>query len=423
LLLPALAAPVWGATGWEVADPTAPLSASALVEFQQLAAKPIEAALPEQLTAFEEHKLFVYQAAATRRVVFLRNDIFVIEDRIRPADAGQSVVWSLRMPQGKKRFFSRTLLPEGVTTRALEKPQPRIEVTAKAKSGKVRFLHVIHIPDGEKDDSVATAKATEKDGRISVTVATKEKTLQWTIPADADDAGTIAITKPDDTAMLKPRPLPGGILPHGERGTRLLDRWDSAYRGGRRPGWDVGRPSTKLIAAVEEGTIKPGRAVVLGCGTGTNAIYLAKNGFDVTGIDIAPTALVRAKEKADKAGVKVRWLLADVTAPPKIRPFDFIFDRGCYHGVRRSNAAGYVKSLIRLSKPGTQALILAGNANEERHYGPPRVKEEELRGDFTASFDFVWLKETTFDTSDPNRQGKGPMAWSILLRRKGAAKE
>ena len=65
-------------------------------------------------------------------------------------------------------------------------------------------------------------------------------------------------------------------------------------------------------------------------------------------------------------------------------PFDLVYDRGCYHGVRRQNAAGYVDSLRRLTRAGSQILILAGNANEERNYGPPRVKEEEIRADFSG---------------------------------------
>jgi cyclopropane fatty-acyl-phospholipid synthase-like methyltransferase len=156
--------------------------------------------------------------------------------------------------------------------------------------------------------------------------------------------------------------------------------------------------------------------VVLGCGTGTNAIYLASKGFDVTGIDIAPTALNLCRKKAQEAGVKARWLLADVLAPPELESFDFIYDRGCYHGVRRQNATGYVQSVRKLSHVGTRILILAGNANEERHYGPPRVKEKELRGDFSESFDFQKLKETRFDTKEPG--GQGALGWSVLLKRK-----
>ena len=77
---------------------------------------------------------------------------------------------------------------------------------------------------------------------------------------------------------------------------------------------------------------------------------------------------------------------------------------------------GYAQALTRLSTPGTHVLILAGNANEERHYGPPRVKEEDLRGDFSSKFEFVWLKTVRFDSVDPQQQGA--LAWSALLGRK-----
>ncbi len=119
---------------------------------------------------------------------------------------------------------------------------------------------------------------------------------------------------------------------------------------------------------------------------------------------------------AQAAGVKVRWLLANVLDPPELEPFDVIFDRGCYHGVRRSNAAGYVETVKRLSRPGTRMLLLAGNANEPRHYGPPRVKEEELRGDFSNDFEIKWLRQTRFDPIDANAEG--PWAWSAMLIRK-----
>ena len=160
------------------------------------------------------------------------------------------------------------------------------------------------------------------------------------------------------------------------------------------------------------------RAVDLGCGSGTDAIYLAGKGFDVTAMDIAPTALSQAEEKARKAGVKVRWLLADVLAPPQLEPFDFIFDRGCYHEVRIYNANGYVETVRRLSCPGTRFLLLAGNPNElPLEYAPPQVAEESIRSDFSSLFDFEWLREARFETTNPSIGG--PLAWSVMLRRKG----
>ena len=383
-----------------------------------------------KVIAFEEHKSFVYVAGGDpavmlRRVILLKPSTIVIDDQVRMPDSGQPVRWLLESPgeakiagrtiriaEAKGKLVCQTLLPEKATIKSVGKT---VEVASQGNSSQVRFLHVIDA-SGDDQATKATSKLTEKDGRPLLTVTTAEQTFSITLPP-RETAGTIAIAKADGKALLECRPLSSGVLPHGPEGTRLLERWDSAYREGRRPGWDVGRPATELKKAVDGGTLVRGRAVVLGCGTGTNAIYLAGKGFDVTAIDIAPTALARAEKKALEAGVKVRWLVADVLATPKLKPFDVIFDRGCYHGVRRGNAKGYVETVRRLSHAGTQALILAGNANEARHYGPPRVKEEEIRGDFSELFDFQWLKEIRFDSRDPTNTN-GPMAWSILLRRK-----
>src|SRR5574341_875305 len=98
----------------------------------------------------------------------------------------------------------------------------------------------------------------------------------------------------------------------------LQERWDSRYRSEQRPRWDTGLPSSELKRLVEQKVLRPCRVVELGCGTGVNAVYLASQGFEVTAIDIAPTALRAAEERARKAGVQVRWIEADVLHPPKL---------------------------------------------------------------------------------------------------------
>ena len=162
--------------------------------------------------------------------------------------------------------------------------------------------------------------------------------------------------------------------------------------------------------AVSEGHIKPCRVVELGCGSGTNAIFLASQGFDVTAIDVAPTALGIADAKARKAGVGVRWLLADVLNLPDLGTFDLIFDRGCYHNVRYANAAGFVEAVRQLSHPGSRALIVSLN-----RAGPPGVIEQTMRDDFSESFDFVWLKESEIQTGPDGAQRRP--SWSLLLQR------
>lgn len=196
----------------------------------------------------------------------------------------------------------------------------------------------------------------------------------------------------------------------------MIERWDEAYRRDEPPPWDTGKPSSQLIRVLRQHRIKPGRALVLGCGSGTNAVYLAQQGFEVTGVDLAPTALRLAEQKAAAAGVQVNWVLADVLDLPDLGTFDFVFDRGCYHGVRRQGADRYVRSLLKATRPGSRILILAGNANEPPpHYGPPRVSEAEVRGDFRGPFRFVALDEFRFDGRLPG--DRRPLGWSILLER------
>lgn len=280
----------------------------------------------------------------------------------------------------------------------------------------LRRVHVLHSFPPDTEGAGAHSELAREGSNLRLTIRFDDKICKLNLPPADTRSGDISIDSTAGEVILASRLLTSGVLPFGPEGMKLLERWDSSYRREDRAAWDIGRPSNELVKAVEGGTLAPCRAVVLGCGTGTNAIYLAQQGFDVTGIDIAPTALGRANEKAERAGVKVRWILADVTAPPELTPFDLVYDRGCYHGVRRQNAVGYVASLRQLTRPGTKVLILAGNANEDRHYGPPRVKESEIRGDFSQDFDFQWLKETHFETMTAGEEGA--LAWSILLRRK-----
>ncbi len=375
-----------------------------------------------------------------RRLIFLKPSTFLVDDHYRLTgvkkplwdafrlleSSGRPKVEAKRVTitQEGYRLTCETLLPDKAKVRAApeELPPPGqpiflVRILPDTGVQEVRFLHVMHLCPAADAKPGARAEVSQKDGQIHLKVSTADRIFQLTLPPWKVGAGDIAIADAGGKSLLDRRPLPSGVLPHTPEGIRMVEGWDSAYRGGRKPAWDTGRPASDLVKAVEEGKLGKGRAVELGCGTGTNAIYLAQKGFDVTAIDIAPTAIALAQEKARKAGVKVRFLLADVLAPPRLEPFDLIFDRGCYHGVRGSNAAGYVETVRRLSHPGTLLVILAGNANQERSGGPPRVSEEQFCGDVAQSFAVVELRETHFDGADP--AAKGALAWFALLRRKG----
>jgi SAM-dependent methyltransferase len=192
--------------------------------------------------------------------------------------------------------------------------------------------------------------------------------------------------------------------------------WDQKYRQGDSP-WDTGQPSSELIRVVAAESIRPCRAIELGCGTGTNAVWLAQNSFEVTAVDLSPLALERARQRTAGAGVQVRLLAADVLNPSQELggPFDFFFDRGCYHVVRRVSAARYVQTLLGITRPGSIGLVLAGNAREAHSPGPPVVTAEEIHGEWGAGFSMQWLREFRFD--QPVGSDVQPLAWSCFLKR------
>ena len=370
------------------------------------------------------------QPTFVRRVLFLKPSILVVDDVVRSTVSAGSLQWRvrcrseatlaagrLRVPGPAQELICETLWPP---TGAFEKrPGPggelesvfQVKLKPEADANAVRLLQVLQLRPAGKDGAPAKTALENKDGRLELAITTPDRTFRLSLPPPGVDAGRIAVEAADGKTIVPRRPLPAGVLPHGPEGVRLIERWDRAYRDGRQPGWDTGLTAEDLKQAVEQRVIRPCRTVVLGCGSGTNAVYLASKGFDVTAIDVAPTALSIAEAKAEKAGVHVRWLLADVLAMPELEPFDFIFDRGCYHNVRYVDAAAFVESVRRLSRPGTRCLILSLNRDSA-----PGVREHHMRGDFSSLFEFQWLRDSGIRVGKDGATRRE--SWSLMLRRK-----
>lgn len=168
------------------------------------------------------------------------------------------------------------------------------------------------------------------------------------------------------------------------------------------------------------------RAIELGCGTGTNAVYLAEQGWDVTAVDLAPQALEQAQRRtadAQRAGrfaggaQPPRFVVGDVTQLDAITgPFDFVFDRGCYHCVRRAGLlGGYISTVRRLTVTGSRILILAGNPDAGEPGGPPKVTAAELMADFEKLCRIERLAAMRFEEADGS---DGPLGWSLSMTRR-----
>lgn len=147
------------------------------------------------------------------------------------------------------------------------------------------------------------------------------------------------------------------------------------YRG--TPPWDSGVSPPELIEHIE--THPPGRALDLGCGTGTNAITLAKHGWEVTGIDFIPAAIEKGRGKAQAAGVKADLRVGDVTQLGDLNTrFNLILDMGCHHSLPFSKRAAYRHNLTRWLAPGGTYLLYAFTSGERPIPGITKSDIEQL---------------------------------------------
>ncbi len=140
----------------------------------------------------------------------------------------------------------------------------------------------------------------------------------------------------------------------------IQDEMDKIYKNIplREIPWNVETPPDALVELVDSGKVKPCKTIDLGCGAGNYAIYLASRGFDVTGIDISPTAVKIAKENAKKKRVKVNFIVADVLGDMKevTGTFDFAYDWEMLHHIFPDKREKYVKNVHRILNLGGKYL-------------------------------------------------------------------
>ncbi len=142
-------------------------------------------------------------------------------------------------------------------------------------------------------------------------------------------------------------------------------RWffESQYRFSRPP-WDSGVTPPEVVAFVKTNPQR-GRALDLGCGTGTNSIFLAQHGYHVVGVDFSSKAIATARQKATRAGLTIDFHVADVTRLDFLtEPFDFVLDIGCLHAIEPAGRARYVVR-IRNSEFSVQYSVFR---NEEARW-------------------------------------------------------
>jgi len=205
------------------------------------------------------------------------------------------------------------------------------------------------------------------------------------------------------------------------RGSSAQERaqWATTYKRTRYdqlPWFDPG-PSFGVRLAVEEGFLPAGAEVLdIGCGAGSNLLYLAGKGFVVHGVDLSPGAVAAAKERAERAHLKVDVREGDALALDAAeRSFDAVTDNGCFHTLPLSRREQYATEVQRVLRPGGR-FVLAWVARE--HAGPMGPPHRPSLAEVTGLLESRFLFQRT--GFRPGNDEEGPPAYFAFLSRRSA---
>lgn len=181
--------------------------------------------------------------------------------------------------------------------------------------------------------------------------------------------------------------------------------------------WVAGTASPELIKLVWSGVIKPGmRVLEVGSGVGTEAVFLAVRGMDVSGVDLSSTAVDLGKKLADFYGVKVNFIQGDATKLEfEDNHFDVLCDQGVFHHLKDEERDAYASSIARVLKPN--GLYVLRSFSEKIPGGPQprRITSTELTDTFLPYFKLEHL-ERVLSFSTATREN--PLGWFSLWYKK-----
>lgn len=192
--------------------------------------------------------------------------------------------------------------------------------------------------------------------------------------------------------------------------------WEERYSQKEPLPWDSGIAAPELVKYFAGLETLPGEVFEIGCGTGTNAIWLAQQGCHVVGSDISPTASERDRHKAKDAGLSVRFEVADICHQDIVEAgsMDLVFDRGVFHVMTQPNRPIFAEKAAMVLKQGGHWLCLAGSKDEVRedpNMGPPQLSCLELLQHIEPLFYVEKIEKTYFVLPDDSRH----VAWAALF--------
>ena len=139
-----------------------------------------------------------------------------------------------------------------------------------------------------------------------------------------------------------------------------------------------------------------GSVIDLGGGSGTQAIALAKRGFQTTSTDFSLGAIEGGKRLAKEQSVNVDFIVDDVTNSRLKSQYDLVLDRGCFHIIAPARRENYLRTVLSCLAPDGWFFFKCFSAKEVPRPGPFRFTEDQIREFFAPHLEILELRETEF---------------------------
>jgi len=192
--------------------------------------------------------------------------------------------------------------------------------------------------------------------------------------------------------------------------------WEDEYN--KTPPWEVGHPQSAFVDLFSSNELVLGKVLDLGCGTGENAIFLAQNGFSVVGIDLVPSAIEKAKQKAKGLGLEIDFSVGDAL---HLRfhsdEFDSVIDSGLFHIFDDKRRLAYIDQIAKVLRPEGGYFMLCFSEKEPTDWGGPRrVSKEEIEEVLAPNFEVNFIHDSILESNI--HEAGGGLAYISSARRR-----
>jgi len=201
--------------------------------------------------------------------------------------------------------------------------------------------------------------------------------------------------------------------------SRSMPNWDKFWQdvGIENLPWEINKPDHNLISYYNIPNIKkPKHSIDIGCGLGHNAVWLAQQGVDSTGIELVPNAIDACKKYASECDVSVDFKVMDFfkgNLPSAY--YDLVFDRGCFHNLSYDEMQQFASKISRiLTDDGIWMSIIGSAEGAEFHMSPPRKTISEISFNVEPYLKIVIIKGTTLELPNNNQAA----AWVLIAKKR-----